>query len=73
MSVNSNVKFKNGIIESKALVFISIMNAINPGKKEMNVSGVKALWASLKVLDLLAIAIHRPLIKNEYAIITIMA
>ena len=33
-------------------------------------SGVNALWASLNVFDVLAIAIHNPLTKNEYAIIT---
>jgi len=37
----------------------------------MNVNGVNALCASLKVLELLAIAMHNPLIKNEYAIIII--
>ena len=39
----------------------------------MKVNGVKALCASLKVLDVLAIAIHSPLINNDITIITITA
>lgn len=65
ISVNSRVKFKNGTKESNKLLFTLIMKAIMPGKKEMKVSGVKALCASLKVLHLLAIAIHKPLINKE--------
>lgn len=41
------------------------MKAIIPGKKVIKFSGVKALWASLNVLDLEAIAIHNPLTKSE--------
>lgn len=70
MSSNNRVKFKNGTKDKRAEDFISIINAIIPGKKEINVSGVNALCASLKVLDLLAIAMHNPLIKKEYEIIT---
>ena len=68
ISVNITLKFKNGIIDNIALVFMFSMNAIIPGKKAINVSGVKALWASLKVLDILAIAIHKPLVMIENAI-----
>lgn len=73
ISVNSNVKFKNGTKESIGVVVIPIINAIIPGKKDINVRGVNALCASLNVLEVLAIAIHNPLIKKEYAIITITA
>ena len=73
ISVNSRVNFKNGTKESNKLLFTLIIKAIMPAKKEIKVSGVKALWASLKVLHLLAIAIHKPLIKKEYAMITIRA
>jgi hypothetical protein len=48
-----------------------IINAIIPGKNEIKVTGVRALCASLNVFDLLAIAIHKPLISKEYPIITI--
>ena len=43
------------------------------GKNDINVSGVNALCASLKVFDVLAIDIHSPLTNNEYAIITTIA
>ena len=39
----------------------------------MNVNGVNALCASLNVFDVLAIEIHKPLMKKEYAIITTIA
>ena len=73
ISVNIKVKFINGIIESIGVVVIPIINAIIPGKNDINVRGVNALCASLNVFDVLAILIHNPLIKNEYAIITIIA
>ena len=73
MSVNNSVKFRNGIIESIGVVSTPTINAIIPGKNDINVSGVKALCASLNVFDLLAIDMHKPLMKNEYAIITIIA
>ena len=41
------------------------INAISDGNNDINVSGVKALCASLNDFDLLAIAMHSPLIKNE--------
>ena len=37
------VKFKNGIKAMRLFVVILIMKAIIPGKKEINVNGVKAL------------------------------
>ena len=72
-SVNMRVKFKNGTKDSTALDLTSTIKAIILGKNEMNVSGVKALWASLNVFDLEAIAMHRPLIKKEYATMTMKA
>ena len=65
ISVNINVKFKNGTIANNGVVVILIIKAIILGKKDMNVNGVSALWASLNVLDILAIAIHNPLINKE--------
>ena len=73
ISVNMVVKFKNGMIAINGVVVIPIMKAIIPGNKDMNVNGVRALCASLNVLEVEAIAIHSPLIKKEYVIITIMA
>ena len=73
ISVNINVKFKNGTIESIGVVVIAIINAIIPGKNDINVKGVNALCASLNVFDVLAIEMHNPLIKKEYAIITTTA
>lgn len=73
ISVNMVVKFKNGIIAIKGVVVIPIMKAIIPGNKETNVNGVSALCASLNVFDVDAMAIHSPLIKKEYVIITMMA
>ena len=73
ISVNMVVKFKNGIIAINGVVVIPIIKAIIPGNKDMNVNGVRALCASLNVFDVEAIAIHSPLIKNEYVIITTMA
>ena len=64
-SVKFILKLMKGIIESKALLGILIRNTIMPGKNEINVNGVKALWASLNVLDMLATAIHKPLIIME--------
>ena len=69
ISVNMMLKLINGIIDNNQLFDMFNMKAIIPGKKAMNVSGVKALWASLKVLDILAIAMHKPLIMIENAII----
>ena len=43
ISVNINVKFTNGIIESIGVVVIPIINAIIPGKNDINVNGVNAL------------------------------
>lgn len=65
ISSNNRVKFKNGTSDNKVDEEISSINAIIPGKKAINVNGVNELCASLNVLDLLAIAIHNPLIKNE--------
>lgn len=65
ISVKRSVKFKNGTKEKRALDLISTMKAIILGKNEMNVIGVRALWASLNVLDLEAMEMHRPLIKKE--------
>lgn len=65
MSVNNKVKFRKGMQDKIALDSTFIIKAIMLGKKEMKVNGVKALCASLKVFDLLAIAMHSPLIKNE--------
>ena len=73
ISVNIVVKFKNGIIDINGVVVTPIMKAIIPGNKDMNVNGVSALCASLNVFDVDAIAIHSPLIKKEYVIITMMA
>ena len=73
MSVNITVKFKNGIIDNNGVPSTPTINAIIPGKNEINVNGVNALCASLNVFDVLAIAMHRPLMKNEYAIITTTA
>ena len=73
ISVNIVVKFKNGIIDISGVVVIPIIKAIIPGNNDINVNGVRALWASLNVLEVEAIAIHSPLIKNEYVIITIIA
>ena len=73
ISVNMVVKFKNGIIAISGVVVIPIIKAIIPGKSDINVNGVKALWASLNVFDVDAMAIHSPLIKKEYVIITMMA
>ena len=69
ISVNITLKLINGMIDNNQLFDMFNMKAIIPGKKAMNVSGVRALWASLKVLDILAIAIHKPLIIIENAII----
>ena len=69
ISVNMMLKLINGVIDNNQLFDMFNMKAIIPGKKAMNVSGVKALWASLKVLDILAIAIHKPLIIIENAMI----
>ena len=60
----------NGTIESAVVVLRFNINTISPGNIAINVNGVKALWASLNVLHLLAIAIAKPLINNEYVIIT---
>lgn len=73
ISVNMVVKFKNGITDINGVVVIPTMKAIIPGNKDINVNGVKALCASLNVLDVDAIAIQSPLIKKEYVIITRMA
>lgn len=73
ISVNMVVKFKNGITDINGVVVIPTMNAIIPGNRDINVNGVKALCASLKVFDVDAIAIQSPLIKKEYVIITRMA
>ena len=70
MSLNTNEKFKNGTIDNKVLLFTPTINAIIPGNNAINVRGVNALWASLKLLHILAIAIHKPLINNENTIIT---
>ena len=64
-SFKTMVKFKKGIIDINIEDLIPTIKAIMPGNNEINVKGVKALWASLKVLDRLAIAIHKPLIKKE--------
>lgn len=69
ISVNITLKLINGMIDNNQLFDMFNMKAIIPGKKAMNVSGVRALWASLKVLDILAIAIHKPLIIIENAMI----
>ena len=66
ISVNMVVKFKNGIMLLNDVVVIPIIKAIIPGNKDINVNGVRALCASLNVFDVEAIAIHSPLIKNEY-------
>ena len=50
-----------------------IIKATIPGKKDIKVNGVNALCASLNVLEVLAMAIHNPLTKKEYAIITTTA
>lgn len=73
ISVNMVVKFKNGIIDINGVVVIPIIKAIIPGNNDINVNGVRALCASLNVFDVDAIAIHSPLIKKEYVIITMMA
>ena len=70
ISLNNNEKFKNGIIDVSTELSTSIIETIRPGKTTIKVKGVKALRASLKLLALLATAIHNPLIRNEYAIIT---
>ena len=72
ISVNITLKLINGMIDNNQLFDMFNMKAIIPGKKAMNVSGVKALWASLKVFDILAIAIHKPLIMIENAMIIII-
>lgn len=64
-SVKTTVKFKNGIMDNIGVPVTPIIKAIIPGKKDIKVSGVRALCASLKVLDVLAIAIHSPLMKIE--------
>lgn len=43
ISVNINVKFKNGTIANNGVVVILIIKAIILGKKDMNVNGVSAL------------------------------
>ena len=73
ISVNMVVKFRNGIIAISGVVLIPIIKAIIPGNNDINVNGVSALCASLNVFDVDAIAIHSPLIKNEYVIITTIA
>ena len=65
ISVKIKVKLINGIKAKILVVWILIIKAIIPGKNEIKVRGVKALCASLNVLELLAIAIHKPLIKKE--------
>ena len=65
ISVKIIVIFKNGMNAIRLLEGMLIMKAIIPGKNEINVSGVRALCASLNVFDFEAIAIQRPLIKNE--------
>ena len=55
------------------VVLIPIIKAIIPGKSDINVNGVKALCAYLNALEVDAIAIHNPLIKNEYVTITTTA
>ena len=72
ISVNIILKFINGIIDKIALLLIFNKNTIIPGKNAINVSGVRALCASLKDADILAIAIHNPLIIIEKAIIIII-
>ena len=69
ISVNITLKLINGMIDNNQLLDMFSMKAIIPGKKAMNVSGVKVLWASLNDLDILAIAIHKPLIMIENAMI----
>ena len=69
-SWNNNTKFKHGTNERTKDDEILIINAIIPGKNEINVNGVKALCASLKVLHLLATAMHTPAINIEYKTIT---
>lgn len=64
-SVNNKEKFKKGTSARKKFVLILIIKAINPGKKEIKVNGVSALCASLKLLERLAIAIDKPLIRKE--------
>ena len=56
-------------MDNSGVAEMSIINAIIPGKNEINVSGVKALWASLNVFEVLAMEMHNPLINIEYAII----
>ena len=65
ISVKIKVVFKKGMHDRIRLLGKLIIKAIMLGKKEIKVRGVKALWASLKVLARLAIAIHKPLINNE--------
>lgn len=48
MSVNNKEKFKNGTKESKALLSTLTINAIIPGKKEINVSGVRGALCFFK-------------------------
>ena len=65
ISVKMVVKFRKGIMDNSGVVVIPTIKAIIPGNKEMKVKGVRALWASLKVFEVEAIAIHKPLIKKE--------
>ena len=65
ISVKMVVKFRKGIMDNSGVVVIPTIKAIIPGNKEMKVKGVRALWASLKVFEVEAMAIHKPLIKKE--------
>lgn len=65
ISVKMVVKFRKGIMDNSGVVVIPTIKAIIPGNKEMKVKGVRALWASLKVFEVEAMAMHKPLIKKE--------
>lgn len=56
-------------IDDNAIVIFGVINSINIGIIVNILIGVNELWASLYDLDMLAIAIHNPLINIEYIII----
>ena len=69
VSLNIRFRFKKGIIEYNGVVLRFIKYEIKPGNITIILIGANALWASLKFFDLDAIAIVKPLTKNENNII----
>lgn len=62
-------KFRNGMAAIIIFVLMFNMDEIIPGKKLINVIGVRELCASLNVFASDVIAMHNPLIRNEKVII----